>query len=92
MTEKEILEMSDEEFEALTRKIVGEPVKKPEIKFDPRYMERSDNPTPNGGDYSIAYYYNEDGELCEKKNAARVNIVEYKKGGVRINETYALLR
>lgn len=92
MTEKEILEMSDEEFEELTWKIAGEHAELPEVEFNPRYMERSDNPTPSGGDYSIAYYYNEDGELCEKDKAYKVNIVEYKTGGIRVNECYASLR
>ena len=92
MTEKEILEMSDEEFEALTWEIAGERAKLPEVEFDPRYMERNDNPTPNGGDYSIAYYYDKDGEPCGKDKAHRVNIVEYKTGGIRVNEVYAMLR
>jgi hypothetical protein len=82
--------MTDEEFEALNREIAGEQVQVPEIAFDPRYMEMCDNPTPSGGDYSIAYYYDDDGP-CEKDKANRVNIVEYKKGGVRINEHYGLL-
>ena len=87
---RDIEAMTDEEFEALTREIAGEQVKIPEIAFDPRYMEKRDNPTPSGGDYSIAYYYDDDGP-CEKSKANRVNIVEYKKGGIRINEHYGLL-
>ena len=92
MTKKyrDVEAMTDEEFEALTRKIAGEQVKVPEIAFDPRYMEMRDNTTPSGGDYSIAYYYDDDGP-CEKSKANRVNIVEYKKGGIRINEHYGLL-
>lgn len=87
---RDVESMTDEEFEALTREIAGEQVMIPEIAIDPRYMEKSDSPTPSGGDYSIAYYYDDDGP-CEKSKANRVNIVEYKKGGIRINETYALL-
>ena len=87
---RDVESMTDEEFEALTREIAGEQVVVPEIPFDPRYMEMRDNPTPSGGDYSIAYYYDDDGP-CEKSKANRVNIVEYKKGVIRINETYALL-
>ncbi|MBQ9650244.1 MAG: hypothetical protein IJV25_07455 [Prevotella sp.] len=87
---RDVESMTDEEFEALTREIAGEQVKIPEIAFNPRFTERSDNPTPSGGDYSIAYYYNDVGP-CKKSRANRVNIVEYKKGGIRINETYALL-
>lgn len=91
MANREVEKMTDAEFEALTREIAGEQVKVQEVGFDPRFMEMRDNPTPSGGDYSIAYYYNEEGSLCEKQKATRVNIVEYKKGGERINEHYALL-
>ena len=82
--------MTDEEFRAIIEEVVGPRVDIQEPAFDPRYMERSDNPTPSGGDYSIAYYYDDDGP-CEKSKANRVNIVEYKKGGIRINEHYGLL-
>lgn len=87
---RDVESMTDAEFEALTREIAGEQVVVPEIAFDPRYMEKRDNPTPSGGDYSIAYYYDDDGP-CEKSKADFVNIVEYKKGGIRINEHYGLL-
>lgn len=87
---RDVESMTDAEFEALTLEIAGEQVKVLEIAFDPHYMEKRDNPTPSGGDYSIAYYYDDDGP-CEKSRANRVNIVEYKKGGIRINEIYALL-
>ena len=87
---RDVESMTDAEFEALTREIAREQVMIPEIAFDPRCMEMRDNPTPSGGDYSIAYYYDDDGP-CEKSKANRVNIVEYKKGGIRINEHYGLL-
>ena len=87
---KDVESMTDEEFEALTKEIAGPQVDIPESEPDPRFTERSDNPTPSGGDYSIAYYYDDDGP-CEKSKANRVNIVEYKKGGIRINEHYGLL-
>ena len=82
--------MTDEEFEALKREIYGETVARPEKEPDPRFTERSDNPTSSGGNYSIAYYYDDD-DPCEKSKANRVNIVEYKKGGIRINEHDGLL-
>ena len=87
---KDVESMTDEEFEALTKEIAGPQVDILESEPDPRFTERSDNPTPSGGDYSIAYYYDDDGP-CEKSKANRVNIVEYKKGGIRINEHYGLL-
>lgn len=83
--------MTDEEFEVLKKKIYGETFAHPEKEPDPRFTERSDSPTPCGGDYSIAYYYDEEGFPCEKNKADFVNIVEYKKGGIRINEHYGLL-
>ncbi len=79
--------MTNQEFERRCLRITGERVELPDIPFNPRYMEKLDNPTPNGGDYSIAYYYNDNGP-CEKDKATRMNIVEYKKGGIRINEHY----
>jgi len=87
---KDVESMTDEEFEALTKEIAGPQVDIPESEPNPPFTERSDNPTPSGGDYSIAYYYDDDGP-CEKSKANRVNIVEYKKGGIRINEHYGLL-
>ena len=82
--------MTDEEFETLSWVIGGERADIPTSEPDTRFTERHDSPTPNGGDYSIAYYYNDDGP-CDKKEATRVNIVEYKKGGIRINEVYGML-
>ena len=83
--------MTDEEFEALKREIYGETFARPKKEPDPRFTERSDIPTLSGGDYSIAYYYDEEGFPCEKNKADFVNIVEYKKGGIRINEHYGML-
>lgn len=82
--------MTDEEFRRRCLKIAGKKVDVPMYKETP-YTERSDNPTPSGGDYSIAYFYDKNGRPCTKNNAVRVNIVEYKSGGIRINETYAKL-
>ena len=88
---RDVESMTDEEFEALTREIAGPRVEFHKPPCDPRYTERHDNPTPSGGDYSIAYYYDENGDPCEKANAEFVNIVEYNKGDGRINETYGMI-
>ena len=40
--------------------------------------ERIEGPTPNGGDYAIAYYQDKDGELVDKDYASRVTIAEFK--------------
>ena len=45
----------------------------------------------DNSDYSIAYFYDDDGCPCEKSKATMINIVEYKKGGIRINEHYGYL-
>lgn len=50
------------------------------------YLERKDIPTPNGGAYSVVYYYDEEGNPCQKINAKKIQIVEYTKNGERIME------
>lgn len=39
--------------------------------------ERIEGPTPNGGDYAIAYYQDENGELVDKDKASQVTIAEF---------------
>lgn len=56
------------------------------------YCERHDGPTPYGGDYSIAYYFNAEGEPCPKEMAKRMRIVEYTSEGERVNEVYGFCR
>lgn len=53
-------------------------------------MERHDGPTPNGGAYSIAYFYDKNRTPCEKEKAKYINIVEYSKDGRRLNEVYGV--
>ena len=81
--------MTDAEFRQLVKEVVGERGK--EQKRDPRFSERVDEPTPSGGDYSIAYYYDKDGNPCTKAQASAVNILEFTEDGTRINETYGRL-
>ena len=45
-----------------------------------------------GAVYSIAFFYDENGNPCNKEDAVRVNIVEYDKNDQRVNETYGLVR
>lgn len=54
--------------------------------------ERVDGHTPNGGDYSIAYYYDKENRPCKKAVAYLVNIVEYKGDGEYVNSTTAFLQ
>lgn len=86
----EELNMTDKEFEKLLDEVAGKRSDKIQ-KPDPRYTETHYGRTPNGGDYSIAYYYDKDGNPCRKNEASAVNIIEYSKEGHRINENYAQL-
>lgn len=60
-------------------------------KLDPRFMERLEGETPSGGDFCIAYFYDEDHKPCERSKAKFVNIVEYKNNWKRVNETYGIM-
>ena len=56
------------------------------------YCERHEGPTPNGGAYSEAHYYDSKRLLCPPCEAMYINIVEYSAKGRRINETYGLVK
>lgn len=83
--------MTDREFERLLDEVAGERATNIPIEPDARFTERADGPTINGGAYSIAYYYDQQGNPCRREDAASVNIIEFSKEGMRINETYATL-
>lgn len=55
---------------------------------DPRYTQTLHEPTPNGGAFSIAYFYDKNGMPCSREEMAYMNIVEYAEDGTRINESY----
>ena len=87
---RDVMSMSDKEWEKLLDEVAGERAEKIEQKPDPRYTERHDGETPLGGDYSIAYYYDENREPCVKAEAKYVNIVIYNNDGSRVNEVYSV--
>ena len=87
---RDVESMTDEEFKALIREIAGPRVEFHEPQCDPRYTKRHDNPTPSGGDYSIAFYYDEEHNPCTREEAWFINIVEYTADGERICEHYGL--
>ena len=89
---KSVEEMTDEEFERLLDEDAGERAEEAVMTRDPRFTETHYGPTPSGGAYSVAYYYDEEGMPCRRETATSVNIIEYSEEGYRINETYALLR
>jgi hypothetical protein len=51
--------------------------------------ERMDQKTPNGGDYSEIFYYDDDGNSVDKKVATKAIVREYKYDGTFICETFA---
>ena len=54
--------------------------------------ERIDEKTPNGGEYSIAYFSDENGIPADKDKAVRAEIVEFDKSGKEIHRTHAILK
>jgi len=54
--------------------------------------EKRDGPTPNGGDYSIIYYLDKDGNSTTKKKASSIEIIEFDDKGQEIFRTYGDLK
>lgn len=53
-----------------------------------KFSERVDGQTPSGGQYSIAYWQDANGEPTLKENAVRAEIVEYLEGGKEVARSY----
>lgn len=76
--------MTFEEFEAR----IDEQIPNMGVPEDTEFSETHIHKTPNGGDFSTAFFYDKDGNPCKKEQAAFMNIVEYTKDRTRINESY----
>ena len=50
--------------------------------------ERSDGPTPSGGDYSEIFYYDRNNKPCEPEDAHHCIIRECESDGTLIQETF----
>ena len=50
--------------------------------------ERKNAKTPNGGDYSEIYYFNDKNESVPKEKASKAVIRECKEDGTLIHETF----
>ena len=61
------------------------------IPKDTEFSESHIGPTPSGGAYSTAFFYDEQRRPCRREKASYMNIVEYSAEGNRINEHYGLL-
>ena len=53
--------------------------------------ERKDGPTPNGGDYSEIFYFDDDGNSVDKSAATKVIIRECKNDGTLVKEIFATI-
>ncbi len=62
-----------------------------QIPKETEFTETHKGPTPSGGAYSTAYFYDEDSCPCKREEASFMNIVEYLADGTRINETYGMM-
>ena len=85
---RDIMSMSDKEWRRLVQELAGPRAENIEQKPDPRFTERHEGSTPLGGDYSIAYYYDEHYNPCIKAEAKHVNIVIYNSDGSRVDEVH----
>ena len=79
--------MTLEEFE----KGIAEQLPNKGIPEETEFSETHKHRTPNGGDYSTAYFYDKNGNPCKKEDAAYMNIIEFTEDGVRVNETYGAI-
>lgn len=52
--------------------------------------ERVDEPTPNGGDYSEIYYYDDAGNPVDGEKATRCFLRECKKDGTLVWEIHGI--
>lgn len=94
-------DMTQEEIDDMIRSEIGLDFNIPErpmfdyskikIPEDTECSETHAAPTPNGGAYSTAYYYDANHMPCKKEEARYRNIVEYSEFGERINETYGII-
>lgn len=53
-----------------------------------KFMEISINKTPNGGDYSETYFFDENWDCTTKENAHHIIIQEYKNNGELVHESF----
>lgn len=61
------------------------------VKLSQVTSERRDQPTPNGGAYSIIYFQDSDGNPTVKDEAVKAEIVEYSQDGKELVRTYGLV-
>ena len=52
------------------------------------FYKKLDGPTPNGGKYTILYFYDRNGEKTTEKNAVNINAIEYDEEDNVLRTTY----
>ena len=71
----DIEKMSDLEFRKLISEVAGPRAETSEPEPDPRFTRLLDYPTPLGGDYAIAFFYDSEHNPCREEDAKYVNTV-----------------
>ena len=61
------------------------------IPTNKEHCEVHKGTTPNGGVYSVSYFFDKNSKPCKKAEAKFVNVVEFSKDGNRINEAYTTI-
>lgn len=55
---------------------------------EPETRQRTEGPTPNGGQYAVAYFRDAQGNPCARDQAQGIEVIEYDKDGNAIFRTY----
>ena len=78
----DVEKMTDSEFEALCYEVAGERAPEEKSESVPESL-RHYGETPSGGSYSVAYYYDKDGEIYGIPDATDVSFSRHlpAKGG-----------
>lgn len=70
--------------------LIGPQIERKSPQFDPRFAMRVEGPTPNGGAYSIGFYYDSEGNPCVPEQASTIHIHEYDENDLFINEVVGI--
>ena len=62
------------------------------IIMEQDYVVRKEGPTPCGGAYSEAVFFDKDGRRCKESEAFRIVIKEFKKKGKSLKSTYGFMK
>lgn len=60
--------------------------------FKNKYAEKIYMNTPNGGDYIVIYYFDENDNYTTKENAYKLIVKEYKYDETVVNEKFFIMK